>query len=303
MRVVFEANLEEEHLEQERSVILQEMHQKTEGKTRARFLRDFFPNRPGFHYRPAGVKKTVKAMLLPNLEELYQRCYFLSNSALIVVGACKNSDVINFLQTIDLTAEKHEAFPTVLVTDPEPKRVEYGPGVKEGSVSLIYPRSHDSGLEHQQIEFFNHLLDDSDVGLIYKELRHKRRQIYSCRAATEGSSTRWTEIVINCQPEIFEAAEEITLKAIETIRNGNVSVDDFNVVLAKTKTGYAAFHSPAKRYDISHWLDKLLGCWLENEYTAPVPLADVSKIEPSDMVRIANEYYRPEQAGRIHLLP
>jgi len=302
VKIVFKAELDPLHLENQRSVILQEIRANlTEREESLRFNRDFFPSQANLHHTPAGNNEAVKQLSLNTLEQLYHRWYFPGNSVLIVVGGCEHQKIIDHISSICLSGSNNTPAPNETPSDPDPTHVCYPAKHKSSSINLIFPRPFGRTSDHLLIQIFHQMLFDSDVGLVTQKLRHEMGVVYSFHARLEGNSIRWTEVGTNCLPEIFDEVEAVFWEKIGDVRHLAIPEHNFNVVKAKAETLYALQNNNSVNYDIDFWIHRLISNWLAGEYIPIIPISVLSEATPENLARIANKYYRPEQAGLMIL--
>ena len=304
--LLFEGSFEEEQFRVERKIIFHELSEVADDpheKVNEMLRQCLFRKHP-MRRSVGGSKKTVRALSLPTLSDIYRRWYTPQNAIIILSGNFSEKDFDSMFHDfswnrIKEAQRKERSSPEV---DPQKRTISK----KKAGLALTYlsmgaRTTHSSNPDVAALDLLNVILGVGASSRLFIELREKRALTYSIGSSqTDGLDFGYLSIDCALKEKHYQKAERLILKQISRLQNETIP----NSELTKGKD--MILGDIFRGIDDGETRPEILAI-MEMQFGSETALVDyvnrVKEVKADDVRDAANKYLQESQFATAVLSP
>jgi len=294
LEITFRTMFDAKRVNIERRTILDECRQRRpRSDRRKRLAGKLYPHVARWQVDLGGAPSNIEEIDAETLSQFHASHYVPNQACLVAVGNVDHEAMVKVAQAAWMPAPQGEP---ELLPDIVPKlhRTAVRESSEPNSIALFF-RGPEQKMDRIQLSYALDLLDDSEVGLLFRRLRLQDRLVYSVHASSsEFPRTITIETVI--PPFHFNYAEEAVFDEAGKIARGEFPEESFQLLRVRRIICQKASREEKGKGDLA---SSVINRWYDGDYEDGRPL--VNNVTREQVAEAAAKFLRRDNYGCLHV--
>lgn len=294
MDITFKSVFDAKRVDVERRTVLDECRQmQPRFARRKKLMSKIYPHVPQWQRPGLGTPESIKEIDAEVLDSFHKTYYVPNLACLVVVGNADHEAIVRVAQASWMPSPKGtpDTKPDIV---PKLHRTAVKQSHDPNSISIFF-RGPEGHVDRYRISYALDLLDDPDVGMLFRRLRLKDRLVYGLDADW-SSLPRSIDVDMVIPPFHFNYAEESLFEEVGKIMRNEFSEESFQLLKTRRRIGFDASREEDSKDDLTR---KILRRWFEGDYEDR--RAGILAVTRDEVAEAAGKFLRRDEYGCLHV--
>jgi predicted Zn-dependent peptidase len=294
MEMTFRPMFDSRRIEIERQTIFDECRQRQPRSERSkRYCSKLYPHILRWQKPLGGSLGSVREIDSDALLKYHEAHYVPNKACLVSVGGVDHQKMVEVAQKARMPLRKGEIEPCPDIV-PKLSRCSVCEPEQPNSIKVFFKGPEDQ-VDRIRLEYALDLLDDVDVGLLFRRLRLKERLVYSI-SAQQTDFPRIVAVETSIAPLHFNYVEEVLFEEVGVIAKGESPEESFQLLVERRRIGQQASREERSK---GNFADTVVSRWHENDFVDRRQA--VLNVTRDDVSQAAEKYLRRDAYGCLHV--